>query len=288
MATVNVDQISAVVMVADAVVLPFTTEVKQHVVNSIKLSQNLSITVNDVDLGAPSNEDNGAYNAKLPVTFKPSSGYRGTLPMAYMRYNIQDLVVGRDLDTLKYDKAMTRTVDILPVFNALFGTKVSAIDVVDEAIPLNGPCTLEAAPTSIWFTPGTKVTVGYLAPSDRDWEIPGLAWPNWIASRCYGMDFSAGKAQYEVYGLTGTVSASMQGSALVTALNQTMATGLVAGRSATDLTSQGIIGFTWAIVTLPNADYPIADQGGRFNRCLILTPPANAWTDQPIAFHYNK
>lgn len=287
MATVNVDQISAAVMVADKVVPPFTTEVKQHVTDSIKLSQNLSITVNDIDLGAPYNADDGAYNAKLPVTFKASSGYRGTLQMAYMRYDLVNLLNGRDPDVLKYDKAMTRTVDILPVFNALFGTKVSAIDVVDEPIPLDGPCVLEAAATSIWFKPGTKATVGHLAPGDRDWEIPGLAWPNWIASRCYGMDFSAGKAQYEIYGLTGTVSASMQGSALVTVLNQTMATGLVAGRNATDLTSQGIIGFTWAIVTLPNADYPLADQSGRFNRCLILTPPANAWTDQPIAFHYN-
>lgn len=180
--TMRLDQAIAYALVDQVTVLPYTTELKQHITNSINKTHNLSLTIDHFTMGAAVAVNNTKYNASLHATFLPASGFSGEIDLAFNRAGIADVVVNRNLDTLKYDKVMTRTPQALAVFNTLFGTKLTALDIVDAAIPQDAPCVLQAAPTSIWFVPGSQVSIGVLCPSDRDWELVGLTWPATLAA----------------------------------------------------------------------------------------------------------
>lgn len=175
--TVRLDQVGAFALVGTSKALTYTTEVKQHVANSINATHNLNLKVADFDLGAPSNAQNGKYNASVRATMKPSSGYSGNIDLAYQRQNISDLILGRNMDLFKRTEGALLTTDYVAKFNSLFGTKITTADIVSESVPTSATCFFTAADTSIWFIPGTKVDMGILYAGARDWEIAGLTWP---------------------------------------------------------------------------------------------------------------
>lgn len=178
----RVDQVAAYAVVSSPPTDSFTIEVKQHIVDSINLTHQKGFVLADLTLGVPVTEINDRFNAKLNVAFKPSSGYRGNLDFSYFRFPVKDIVGARNLDILKYDKVMTTTDQVVTRFNTTFGTALSPSDFKSAPIPQDGPCTLEASDNSMYFQPGTQVNVGWMCPSDRDWEFAGLAWPATLAA----------------------------------------------------------------------------------------------------------
>lgn len=165
---INVDQVVAYALVAGRSASGFTIDYKQHIANSIKLTHNVNLAVSDFDLGVPITKVNGGFNAEIPFTAKPSSGYQGTINLAYVRLPIGDLLIGRDLSTFKYVAGAATTRDMLDVFNAKFGTKVERTEIVDEPLGQSGDTIFKASADSVFFEPGSQVSVGSLAPTLAD------------------------------------------------------------------------------------------------------------------------
>jgi len=178
----RVDQVAAYAVLSTLPTDPFKVEVTQHIIDSINVTHQKGFVAADLTLGVPVAEVKDRFNTKLNVVFKPSSGYRGNMDFAYYRFPAKEIVVNRDLDILKYDKVMTTTDQVVTRFNTTFGTALTPSDFKSAPIPQDGPCTLEASANSMYFQPGTQINVGWMCPSDRDWEFAGLAWPATLAA----------------------------------------------------------------------------------------------------------
>ncbi|MNQ21056.1 hypothetical protein D3C85_341560 [compost metagenome] len=119
----------------------------------------------------------GEYNTTVNVSAVSPLLYSGNLDMAYPRYPASVLTLDVNLDLLRYSPARTTIHQVITEYNRVFGTKLPLADFDDGPIVQDGDTLLTAKDSSYWFIPGTQVSVGVVALSDRDLEIAGLNWP---------------------------------------------------------------------------------------------------------------
>lgn len=291
MATITLDQVSAYALVSSQVVLTYTLEVKQHIANSIKQGHNVTLLPTDFDLGIPVAKDQMRFNAEIPLTAKPSSGYSGTINLAYYRAAIADIAVARDLDVFKFVPGTATTRDMMAAFNTKFGTKIEPTEIVDEPLNQTGDTIFKASAESIRFVPGSQINMGVLVPSARDDEIAGLFWPTEIQLYpllTQGLDFTSLRTDLNTFSATEVNISSGFADVLANTANA------LGGHSAftagqTVAVKGGLRSTRGKLIDLPNAAYPQCDQTGRFNRALMVTTlTANPWFTEPFFFHYNR
>lgn len=288
---IQVDQVSAYALVAGRSAAAFTIDYKQHIANSIKSVHNVTLAVSDFDLGTPVTKANGRFNAEIPFTVKPSSGYRGTINLAYMRYPIADFTYGRDLDTFKYVPGAVTTRDMLDAFNTKFGTKIARTEIVDETLNPTGDTIFKASADSVFFEPGSQVNMGVIVASARDHEIAGLVWPpdkELLPLLTLGLDFTSIRNMLNAVTVKTQINTSMA-TTLANAANSLGGYSIFSG-SVNYNTYGGLASCYFEPIDLPNAAYPQCDQTGRFDRAILVTCPVNVnqWFTEPFVIQYNR
>jgi hypothetical protein len=288
---ISVDSVSAYALVSARSAAGFTLDYKQHIANSIKANHNVTLALSDFDLGTPITKVAGRFNAEIQLSVKPSSGFRGSVNLAYTRYPIDDLAYGRNLDTFKFVPGALTTGDMLDAFNAKFGTKVARSEIVDEALNQSGDTYFKASASSVFFEPGSQVNMGVIVPSARDWELVGLDWPT--ETQLYplltqGLDFTSLRTDLNTFSATDVnISAAFADVLANTANALGGHSGFVPGQAAT--VKGGLRSTRGKLIDLPNAAYPQCDQTGRFDRALVVTTSvASPWFTEPFIFQYNR
>jgi hypothetical protein len=119
----------------------------------------------------------GEYNTTVNISAVTTQLYSGNIDLAYPRYPADILTLDVNLDLLRYSPARTTISQVITEFNRVFGTQLPLADFEDGPIEQTGETFLTAKASSYWFIPGTKVSIGVVALSDRDLEIAGLNWP---------------------------------------------------------------------------------------------------------------
>lgn len=297
---IKLDQVAAYALVGLKMVNQYKVDAKQQIADSINSEHRLSLRVDDFDLGVPSIETAGRFNAKISISVKPSSGFSGSMDLLYARAPIEDIVVGRDLDLFRYNGEAVTTHEYLDVFNSIYGTKLTASDIVDEPIPTDTSTKFKATPDSLFFDPGTEVDVGILCPSARDFELKdkGLQWPDMNAmlvgaisnidigpTRTMRYPFTEANNAFNGRFSSGTLSNTSNTYSLAEFLN-----GFFTDNPFTSNMSftqeRGFIGAPFETVALPDPRFPEALPG--FNIAVVLKPTATSWYKSNIILHLNR
>jgi hypothetical protein len=158
----------------------FTLAPLDDIYQSIAAKIGRPFTPKNFNVGPPvalAGADEGEYNTKVAVSAVSPLLYSGSLDLSYARYPADILTADYNLDLLRYSPARTTIHQVITEFNRLFLTKLPLADFEDGPINQTGDTLITAKDSSYWFIPGTKASLGVVALSDRDMEIPGLNWP---------------------------------------------------------------------------------------------------------------
>ena len=291
MPTINVDQLAAYALVSPLAVSTYSVSYKQAIADAIKGTHNVTLQLVDFDLGTPVAKTVERFNTEIQLSVKPSSGFSGSMALAYTRMPIDNIGNGRDLDSFKYAQGANTTRDMLGVFNNKYGTKIDLTEIVDEPLNQTGDTIFKAASTAVLFLPGSQLNMGVLVPSDRDWELVGLLWPDTKAmypTYTSGLDFTSIRATLNAFSTTQFTLTTAQANALIAAANS-LGNYTLFAQGALTSAQGGLSGARAILVDLPNAAYPQCDQTGRFDRAVVVTPPsAGLWFTEPFLFQYNR
>ncbi len=189
--------------------LKYTKSPEDYLVSSLHKQMYLPIKGKYISFSDMENLPAGSgHNASIKISVTEESGFKGSIRLNYIKADISDIVVGRDIvDTFRPPlNDLASSTDMLRHFNSHFGTKITPSEIVDSPIVGDGDVKLIASEGSLLFIPGTEVNLGVYSGGDRYGTLPKntLTWSEDILEGIWtqGLDISLmykGLTSYTTY-----------------------------------------------------------------------------------------
>ena len=293
-ASIRIDGLHAGAIRRKPLATRFKLGYKEEVIGGIAdtLAITLPVANYEIALGGPVSGKPDFVNLRL-AALKPS-GYRRYSDVTYRRAEAAAILPVISLETLKPTEVwpLNTTAQIVARLNALFGTKFTSLDFVEEATPTGTDRILTAKNDSFYFQPGSKVNLGRLDQNERSTEIVGLSWADVMASglRVAATDFTSSGALLESVSnqtvVNGTVANALVLTALAASLpNHGFSTGTYTNTTANYF---GVGSAPMQKLVLPAVtDLPV-DNSGFYNRAIVLDVSLGTnYAYKYLVFHYN-
>lgn len=290
-ASIRVDGLHAGAIRRKPLATRFKLGYKEEVVGGIAdvLGVTLPVTNYEIALTGLVNGKPDYVNLRL-TALKPS-GYRRYSDVTYRRAEASAILPVISLETLKPTEVwpLDTTAQIVARLNALFGTKFTDLDFVEEATPAGADRVLTAKNDSFYFQPGSKVTLGRLDQNARSTEIVGLSWAELdsLQLRTSASDFTPSATNLNT--LSGTTLANdTQATIVVNALTAALGAGHGVTNAYASAGGRGIRGLPIQKLVLPAVtDVPV-DNSGFYNRALVIDMElATGFGFRYLVLHFN-
>ena len=180
----HLDQVQYRYLVKDNTPAPldYTKTPHQYILDGIKNEMYLPVKERYISFSHPTPDDTvTGFNSTVRMNVTRDSGFKGYATLSYVRPEISDLVVNRDI----YENFKPRisdietTHDMLEVFNDQFDTKVPVDEIIDSPVDLKQDVVFTASNDSFFWVPGTTVSLGTFDGADRyrDLELGTFTMP---------------------------------------------------------------------------------------------------------------
>jgi hypothetical protein len=290
-ASIRVDGLHAGAIRRKPLATRFKLGYKEEVIGGLAdtLGVALPVANYEIALGSPVSGQSDYVNLRL-TALKPS-GYRRYSDVTYRRAGADAILPVISLETLKPTEVwpLDTTTQIVARLNALFGTKFTELDFVEEATPAGTDRVLTAKNDSFYFQPGSKVNLGRLDQNARSTEIVGLNWTELdsLQFRTNGSDFTPSAANLAT--LVGTTLANdTQSAIVVAALTLVLGAGHGVTTAFSSSGGRGIRGLPIQNLTLPAVTNAPVDNSGFYNRALVIDmESATGFGFRYLILHYN-
>lgn len=180
-AVMGVDEVTAFAVTRLAALTQFRRTPRVELLEALSSSTGVVLDPAKYNIGPVVNTDPPTAKATIDLIALEVSGKRRSTPVKYTRRYPTELMNSIDLDLVKPTTAhpITTVAGIVAAINRVYGTTLTALDFEDIPIVPGADYTLIVAPTSHYFIPGEKATVGRFDGKDREYELllRGLNWP---------------------------------------------------------------------------------------------------------------
>ncbi len=173
---VKLDQLQYRYLVKDNTPPPldYTKTPHQYILDAIKIEMYLPVKERYISFSHPTPDDTvTGFNSTVRMNVARDSGFKGYTTLRYVRSEISDLVVNKDI----YENFKPRisdietTHDMLEAFNNHFGTNVPVDETIDSPVDLKQDVVFTASNDSFFWIPGTTVSLGVFDGADRYWDL---------------------------------------------------------------------------------------------------------------------